>query len=454
MDCPQISINYQVIQNEVEWFKKVLNLRMEFHAEGKHDGYIFHYCPCPDFPEGESIYKKTIIDQNLNEAERLILILAFIPHLKPDVLDPFLITNQSLGRGFTEFGGISGNTHKGFLPSAETALFLLAGDNIQQRLNCYALFHEESILFKNNILQLEESENLEPIFSSPLLLSMEYREKLISGKNYTPRFSASFPAQKLETQYDWDDLILNESTLSAIQNIITWQRNETTLMQEWQLHKQLKPGYRSLFYGPPGTGKTLTACILSKTMNIPLYRIDLSKVVSKYIGETEKNLAGLFDYAESHPCILFFDEGDALFGARGESNTANDRAANQQIAYLLQRIEAFPNIVILATNLRDNLDEAFSRRFQSEILFDMPDEEARLQLWRDNFTNKPFQLAEDIDLNKLAADYVISGGSIINILRYACLQAVTREHHEITSTDLLVGIKNEIRKEGKIFLSH
>ena len=131
------------------------------------------------------------------------------------------------------------------------------------------------------------------------------------------------------------------------------------------MRKRVKPGYRALFHGPPGTGKTLTATLLGKHTGRPVFRIDLSRVVSKYIGETEKNLSRLFDKAEHKDWILFFDEADALFGKRTEIRDAHDKYANQEVAYLLQRIESYAGLVILATNQRGNIDEAFLRRFQA-----------------------------------------------------------------------------------------
>jgi SpoVK/Ycf46/Vps4 family AAA+-type ATPase len=183
---------------------------------------------------------------------------------------------------------------------------------------------------------------------------------------------------------------------------------------------------------------------------MPVYRVDLSRVVSKYIGETEKNLAGLFDRAENHRWILFFDEADSLFGKRTDSRTANDRYANQQVSYLLQRIEDFPGIVVLATNARTFLDEAFTRRFQSIVQFRMPAPPARERLWRDSFADKPYPLAAEVDLRRLASDHELAGGSIINVLRFACLKAVVRQPQEIQPQDLFEGIQRELHKEGRV----
>jgi SpoVK/Ycf46/Vps4 family AAA+-type ATPase len=163
--------------------------------------------------------------------------------------------------------------------------------------------------------------------------------------------SAEIPAERLETQLDWRDLVVPPGTLAQIREIV------------------LKPGRGVLFRGPPGTGKTLAAMLLGKDMGLDVFRIDLSQVVSKYIGETEKNLSRVFDKAEGKNWILFFDEADALFGKRTEVKDAHDKYANQEVAYLLQRMENYEGLVILASNMRADFDEAFVRRLQHIIEF-------------------------------------------------------------------------------------
>jgi len=190
--------------------------------------------------------------------------------------------------------------------------------------------------------------------------------------------SEPIPAQPITTALEWDDLVLDPATRREVDDIVAWVRHQNTLMDDWRLAKRLKPGFRILFHGPHGTGKTLAACLLGKAIGSPVYRVDLSKVVSKYIGETEKNLAALFDAAEHQRWILFFDEADALFGKRTQVRDANDRAADLEVAYLLQKIEDYPWIVIVAGNLQGYIDDAFARRFESIILFRLPDAEQRL----------------------------------------------------------------------------
>jgi SpoVK/Ycf46/Vps4 family AAA+-type ATPase len=228
-----------------------------------------------------------------------------------------------------------------------------------------------------------------------------------------------------------------------------WLKHSRTILQEWGLYRIIKPGYRSLFYGPPGTGKTLTACLIGKSAGLDVYRIDLSMVVSKYIGETEKNLANVFDQAQNKNWILFFDEADALFGKRTQSNSSNDRYANQEVSYLLQRIEDFPGIVILASNLKTNIDEAFARRFQSIIHFPMPDPAERRQLWT-NMIPESMKLNEKIVVGEIANEYELSGGAIINVIRHCAIKMLQNDHQHVTNGLLLEGIRKEFMKEGKV----
>jgi adenylate kinase family enzyme len=450
MNDETASANATCIQNEIAWFRQIIDLRFQLHAGEDASRDPLSEIEPPDLhSEGGAHYAEVVQRFDMGRAERLVLILSYIPHVRPDVLDPFFIQNQSVQRRFTEFGGLTGLSHGGFLPTGETAMFLLAGDNIQERLRFQRLFRPDHYFYTHNILRLNHQHQEEPQLSSALHLTPEYLERLTTGRSYHPPFSPEFPAQRITTSYEWGDLVLGPPTQQEIEDIATWVRHENTLMEDWMLKKRLKPGFRTLFYGPPGTGKTLTASLLGKATGLSVYRIDLSKIISKYIGETEKNLANLFDHAQHQNWILFFDEADSLFGKRTESRNATDHAANQQVSYLLQRIEDFPKVVILATNLRSHLDEAFARRFQSMIHFPMPNVEQRLRLWEDNFKDKPYGLAADVDLSQLARDYELSGGSIINVLRYACLKAVVRTPQEIRAQDLRHGVRKELHKEGK-----
>jgi len=281
-----------------------------------------------------------------------------------------------------------------------------------------------------------------------LQLGEETWGRLTVGQLSRPETDLSFPAQRIETPLEWEDLVLEPKVREEIEHIRLWIEKGSYLLEDLGLKKHLKPGYRSLFYGPPGTGKTLTASLLGKSTGRPVYRIDLSRVVSKYIGETEQNLRRVFDYAEQREWILFFDEADALFGKRTSTKTSNDRHANQEVAYLLQRMEDFPGVIILASNLRNNLDEAFTRRFQSMVYFPVPDANQRHQIWQGIFT-QGMQPADDLNLEALARDYTLAGGAAINVYRYAALRAAAREETCIRAEDMHAGIARELQKDGK-----
>jgi len=213
--------------------------------------------------------------------------------------------------------------------------------------------------------------------------------------------------------------------------------------------RKITKGYRVLFYGPSGTGKTLTASLLGKQFQKDVYRVDLSQVVSKYIGETEKNLEKVFLKAENKDWILFFDEADALFGKRSNVSSAHDKYANQEVSYLLQRVEDYAGLIILASNFKNNIDQAFVRRFNAVVHFPIPDASERLTIWHKN-TPSTVPLGPDVVLNTYAAKYELTGSAIANVMQYAALCALARENKVITDPDIVNGIRRELIKEDKI----
>lgn len=436
------------LQREIDWFNRVLEARIALYFEqGCEHKDIYEISP-PDLSEDLSEYGKIVNDFEMGFDERIVFMLAMLPHVRPQVLDTLFIRNKTLERGYTEFGGWKGNGHSGFLPTAETAAFILAGNDLSRRFDLNELFEEDHFFSSAGILCLDRKNHDEPLFSAALILSSDYLSRCTSGVCHKPDYSIDFPAKRITTKLGWDDLVLAPQVLSEIDNIKTWIKRSSTIMDDWGLDKSIKPGYRSLFYGPPGTGKTLTATLIGADVGVDVYRIDLSMVVSKYIGETEKNLANVFDQAQNKNWILFFDEADALFGKRTQTSSSNDRHANQEISYLLQRIEDFPGIVILATNLKANIDEAFARRFQSLVYFPVPDALQRHRLWQNTLNGKEC-LDKGVDLYSLAESYELTGGAIINVVRYGAISALQRLHEKICHEDLVNGVVKELRKEGK-----
>ncbi len=390
-----------------------------------------------------------IIENKLDEMDILILGLSLVPHIKPDFLSSIIAEYLPNGGELPEFGGIKTKNHRGILPTGETAQFLIAGNDLENRISFYNYLHNQSYLYQKGIIKIESVPNGEPKLSGRIILEDEYIEKFLTGKILKPQLSSIFPAQLIETQLDWGDLVLNTSTLNQIKEIETWLKFNDILLHEWNMKAKIKPGFRVMFYGAPGTGKTLTASLLGKYTKRDVYRIDLSMVISKYIGETEKNLSSLFDKAIDKDWILFFDEADAVFGKRTNVRDAHDKYANQEVSYLLQRIENHPGLVILASNFKNNIDSAFTRRFQSIIEFEVPSYGERLQLWQNNLP-KGIKIAEDVNLNELSKKYDITGANIVNIIQYACLRTLEDQNKSINLNHLLQGIKKEYAKEGKM----
>ena len=257
-------------------------------------------------------------------------------------------------------------------------------------------------------------------------------------------------ARKISPRYGWDDIVLPGDQLDLLREIVATVRCRPKVLDEWGVGKKLASsrGVTVLFAGPPGTGKTMAAEIISSELGLDLYKIDLSTVVSKYIGETEKNLERIFNEAETSNAILFFDEADALFGKRSEVRDSHDRYANIEISYLLQRMEAYNGVTILATNLGANMDDAFTRRLQFSVDFPFPERADRLRIWHTLFPpNIPVK--EVLDFEFMADRFKIAGGNIRNIIISAAYLAAD-DGQQITMELLMHGTRRELQKMGRL----
>ncbi len=434
------------LQAELHWLAQVLTCRLQlfFGQEVAHTAITD--LPPPTLT-GADAYGQFVCQHQLGFDERLILALATAPHVQPCLLDPLYIKNATYDRPFTEFGGLHLEAHNSYSPTLQTALFLLAGTELTHRPSHLAYFGQGHLFAQQQVLQLPPADG--PQLNTPLTLCPGWASHFITGQKAQPTGTATgLPAQPVHSAMAWADLVLPQQTEEQLHDILDWLQHGHTLMHQWGLGKRLKPGYSALFYGPPGTGKTLTATLLGKATSLEVYRIDLSQVVSKYVGETEKNLARVFQHAEARNWVLFFDEADALFGKRTEVSSAHDRYANQEVAYLLQRLDDYAGLAILATNLKTNIDEAFARRFHSTVYFPVPDADLRLQLWQ---AVLPAQatLHPAVDLTEIAQQYPLAGGSITNVVRYCCLQLLAGKSQTVTPALLQKGIQRELTKEGR-----
>lgn len=263
--------------------------------------------------------------------------------------------------------------------------------------------------------------------------------------------SLSAGARMMRPKATWKDLVLPADRLRQLREAVSRLELQSVVLDEWGFLKDRRGarGVRLLFAGPPGTGKTLSAEVLANSLGVELLIVDLSRVVSKWIGETEKNLASVFDAAERAQASLFFDEADALFGKRTEVSDAHDRYANLETAYLLTRLEQFEGLAILATNLRENIDPAFPRRLEFVVNFEEPDREERLALWRCHLPETA-PLAADVNLHELSALYPVVGGVIRNAAVAAGFLAAA-DGLPIDRRHLVHAIRREYQKAGRSF---
>ena len=257
-------------------------------------------------------------------------------------------------------------------------------------------------------------------------------------------------AKELHSNYTWDDLVIADEERRQLQMICDQVRFRSVVGEKWGFYDKSAygRGISALFYGTPGTGKTMAAHVLANELGLTLYRVDLSQMASKYIGETQKNISELFDKAKNTNAMLFFDEADAMFSKRTEVKDVHDKNANADTAHLLQRMEDYEGLVILATNYQQNIDEAFKRRIRFMIRFAFPDEAVRLTLWR-TILPKGVPRDEEIDFAFLAKGFELPGSGIKEVLKNASYLAAAEERG-LMNKDIEVALKLYFAKLGKV----
>jgi AAA+ superfamily predicted ATPase len=443
-----LKLNAHDLEQELHWLSQVIDTRFKLYfGQESPVSSVFDFPP-PDLSESGSPYAQFLLHHQASVAERLMLVMALVPHIRPRQLDIFFTRNPTYDRSFTEFGGIQ-NPSGEFIPTGETILFLLDDGTLEMRFQLSELFGPEHFFAKHRIFHFQTNDGLVPAWKGPLRLRPEHIRRFTTGIPPAIHERARFSAFPVQTTLEWSDLVLDSETLAKIQAIEAWLLHGNTLMKDWGMDKRLRPGYRAFFYGASGTGKTLAASLLGKSSGRELYRIDLSTIISKYIGETEKNLVRVFDQAKPENQILFFDEADALFGKRSQDNDTTSRYANQEVSYLLQRMERYEGLSILSASLKPNIDDAFLRRFQSVVHLPMPGPAERLRIWQSSLPPKA-ALAKDVDLRQIAEEYELSGGAIMSVIRSAALEALRRGGNSIiTNADLLSGIRRELQRVGR-----
>ena len=274
-------------------------------------------------------------------------------------------------------------------------------------------------------------------------------ETLWSAAREAARPEFSGLAQRIVPRYRFEDLVLPDRVLSQLRHLESYLAEQETVMQRWGAQAVRPRGYglKVLFSGAPGTGKTMCAEVLAGSLGLDLFKVDLSAVVSRWVGETEKNLREIFDAAEGGGSVVLFDEADALFGARGDVKQAQDRFANQEVSFLLQRLEVFEGCAILTTNLQENIDQAFLRRFGAVVEFPLPSVTERQHLWQRAIPPHA-PLADDLDLQYLADQFALSGGAIVNAAINGAVVA-SAKRKPLGMPHLIEAIARELHKNGK-----
>lgn len=256
-------------------------------------------------------------------------------------------------------------------------------------------------------------------------------------------------AQHVVPRYKWDDLILGTKIRKQLQGLVDYIENQETVFHRWGARDVRARGYgiKALFSGGPGTGKTMAAEVIAGTLGLDMFKVDISQVISRWVGETEKNLKEIFDAAEGGTAVILFDEADSLFGSRGEVKQAQDRFANQEVSFLLQRLEVFEGCAILTTNLQENIDEAFLRRFGAVVEFPMPNAQQRLELWQ-RAIPPGAPRGDDLQLEYVADQFILSGGPIVNAAINGCILAAT-EGSVVCQRHIVRAVGMEMVKMGK-----
>jgi hypothetical protein len=442
----ELRLNGQRLSEETRWLKDIIQARLKNGKVGFEE--LMESFPAPSV-NGNNYFDLFVTAHELTTAERLLLILSIIPAYRPEVLDQFLKKEGNTITPYRE--GLGGEIDKKlgyFAPSVKTFFFLIAGDNEQDYTEQWYILTEENKLVRKQIIYFPEiGGGEERLLTSRLKVASEYFNHILFGKAPYLEFSTDFPVKLLTTDQEWEDLIVEPHVIDQLEDFIDWYEQKPSINHR---DPSVKEGYLALFYGPPGTGKTMTAALLGRRCNLPVYRIDVSLIVSKWVGETGKNIKKLFEKVKQRECILFFDEADSLFGARTGVDDAQDKYANQEVATLLMEIEEYKGMCILATNLEKNIDRAFRRRLQSQILFERPNASLRRRLWEQYLPNG-FELHEHIDLDKVAKRMDVTGANIRNIYKMCAAKSSRRKDYIINGNKELVHYARlELWKEGRL----
>jgi len=383
--------------------------------------------------DGEGPLAKVVSASGLSRAEALILVAALAPEVDERFNDLYRkLAGRALGEGLTG-----------------TVARTLGARSFEGRMAMATLLAPGSTLRRVGLLELEPSPHGE--LAGTIRAESDLAAWVLGRPPISGRATPDFPATLLRTVHTLDDVVVTGAVARKLDELVARIRHREEVVYDWGFghrHDDVE-GLVALFHGPPGTGKTMTAAAVAKHAGLAAYRVDLSALVSKYIGETEKQLARIFDRSARQRCVLVFDEADAVFGTRTAISDSHDLYANQTVSYLLSRVESHPGIVLLTTNLLSNIDDAFRRRIHVVIEFPTPGVGERVRLWRD-VVPPELPLAADLDLHGLAERFSLTGAQI----RDATIEAAYRAAADgkiVTNEHLTAGVRRQYEKAGRMF---
>jgi hypothetical protein len=388
--------------------------------------------PAPAAFAGEGPFGTVVRDVGLDVPDAVILAAALAPEIDERYAALYTLVSGRPGAP----PGLTGESARN-LAARTTAGRLAAAERLAP----------DAPLRAAGLVRLD-SAGADGLLAGRLRIDADLGPWLLGRRPEIPDGTAEFPAVPLSTVHRLDHVIVPTAVTAALAGLVARIRDRRRIVHDWGFgrHHDDVGGIVALFHGPSGTGKTMAAAVVAREAGLPAFRIDLSRLVSKYIGETEKNLARVFDVAQRLDCVLVFDEADAIFGRRTEINEARDRYANQEVSYLLQRIERHRGVVVLTTNLLANIDEAFQRRIGVVVAFPVPSPVERRRLWRGVFPPE-LPLAE-LDVEGLAERYDLTGAQIRDATLDAAYLAAD-DGQVVTGEHLLTAIRRQYAKAGR-----
>jgi AAA+ superfamily predicted ATPase len=396
----------------------------------------------------DTAFGKLIIDYELADEERILFSLAFASMYQPSKISLFgAVFNQPQKKAY--FGGVFTEEDGQFFPTVRTAIFLLAGNDEEMMDYYISYFNNKNKVFTSNLILTDVREKNQTFLNQQIIFNDQFLPSALHGLPATLDGGNGFPAKRSKRIHTMSEVILDEKTMTELQKLNRFARNMKAL---WSLPNSSKyrQNFIGIFSGDPGTGKSHTAEAMGNELNLPVYKVNFAQLVSKYIGETEKNLERVFDRFSGQPNILFFDEAESIFSKRMEVKDSHDKHSNNEQSFLLQKIEEYNGIVILATNvqnLSNYFDKAFQRRIRQIVTFSFPEHTERQRLW-ENAIAAPFHYAEGL-LERLAKNYQFSGGGIYNIISEGVIEALDQQTTVITFELLEQAMKDEFKKTGR-----